>query len=198
MQGQESVLYFQPRTLTPSALMFAAARRERLARMERAALQQVVKAIECTTADRTEPPPVEKPQQESPDDDWADRQKKLWFGVVADLGPVTPRAIHISDIQKAAANFYNSTVTDMCGPRRTAQVVRARQIAMYLAKTLTLRSLPDVGRRFGNRDHTTVLHAVRKIEGLLPRDPNLVAEIEFLKSEVSACTARNTAAMPVE
>jgi len=59
--------------------------------------------------------------------------------------------------------------------------VRPRQIAMYLAKTLTLRSLPEIGRRFGGRDHTTVLHAVRKIEGLVSGDKVLAEEIEVLK-----------------
>jgi chromosomal replication initiator protein len=68
--------------------------------------------------------------------------------------------------------------------RRTANVVRPRQIAMYLAKTLTLRSLPEIGRRFGGRDHTTVLHAVRKIEGLIGKDNALAAEIESLKSQL--------------
>jgi chromosomal replication initiator protein len=65
--------------------------------------------------------------------------------------------------------------------RRTANVVRPRQIAMYLAKVLTLRSLPEIGRRFGGRDHTTVLHAVRKIEGLVNGDRGLADEIEVLK-----------------
>jgi chromosomal replication initiator protein len=60
-------------------------------------------------------------------------------------------------------------------------VVRPRQIAMYLAKTLTLRSLPEIGRRFGGRDHTTVLHAVRKIEGLVGNDNMLAEEVELLK-----------------
>jgi chromosomal replication initiator protein len=60
-------------------------------------------------------------------------------------------------------------------------VVRPRQIAMYLAKVLTLRSLPEIGRRFGGRDHTTVLHAVRKIEGLVQGDKALAEEIEVLK-----------------
>ncbi|MGH6789157.1 MAG: helix-turn-helix domain-containing protein, partial [Pseudolabrys sp.] len=65
-----------------------------------------------------------------------------------------------------------------------ANVVRPRQIAMYLAKTLTLRSLPEIGRRFGGRDHTTVLHAVRKIEGLVGNDMTLAEEIEILKRQL--------------
>jgi chromosomal replication initiator protein len=68
--------------------------------------------------------------------------------------------------------------------RRTANVVRPRQVAMYLAKPLTLRSLPEIGRRFGGRDHTTVLHAVRKIEGLVGDDAMLADEIEVLKRQL--------------
>ena len=60
-------------------------------------------------------------------------------------------------------------------------MVRPRQIAMFLSKALTLRSLPEIGRRFGGRDHTTVLHAVRKIEGLATSDRALAQDIEFLK-----------------
>ena len=70
---------------------------------------------------------------------------------------------------------------DLLSSRRTANVVRPRQVAMYLAKTLTLRSLPEIGRRFGGRDHTTVLHAVRKIETLAGNDSALADEIETLK-----------------
>jgi chromosomal replication initiator protein len=62
--------------------------------------------------------------------------------------------------------------------------VRPRQVALYLAKTLTLRSLPEIGRRFGGRDHTTVLHAVRKIEGLVGNDMALAEEIEILKRQL--------------
>ena len=73
--------------------------------------------------------------------------------------------------------------------RRTANVVRPRQIAMYLAKTLTLRSLPEIGRRFGGRDHTTVLHAVRKIESLIGQDTSLAAEIEAIKGQLQSETS---------
>ena len=79
------------------------------------------------------------------------------------------------------ARQYNVSRADLLSSRRTANVVRPRQIAMYLAKTLTLRSLPEIGRRFGGRDHTTVLHAVRKIEGLVGNDNVLAEEIDLLK-----------------
>jgi chromosomal replication initiator protein len=82
------------------------------------------------------------------------------------------------------ARQYNVSRSDLLSSRRTANVVRPRQVAMYLAKTLTLRSLPEIGRRFGGRDHTTVLHAVRKIENLLGNDTALADEIDALKRQL--------------
>lgn len=92
-----------------------------------------------------------------------------------------PKRVKIEDIQRLVANHYNVTRADILSSRRTATVVRPRQIAMYLAKSLTLRSLPEIGRRFGGRDHTTVLHAVRKIEGMVAADQELAGEIDHLK-----------------
>lgn len=92
-----------------------------------------------------------------------------------------PRRVKIEDIQKLVANHYNISRPDILSSRRTATVVRPRQIAMYLSKVLTLRSLPEIGRRFGGRDHTTVLHAVRKIENLAKADTSLSEELELLK-----------------
>ena len=95
--------------------------------------------------------------------------------------PQEPKRVKIEDIQRVVARQYNVSRADLLSSRRTANVVRPRQIAMYLAKTLTLRSLPEIGRRFGGRDHTTVLHAVRKIENLVGNDTALAEEIELLK-----------------
>ena len=92
-----------------------------------------------------------------------------------------PKRVKIEDIQKLVACHFNVSRADLLSSRRTAVVVKPRQIAMYLAKILTLRSLPEIGRRFGGRDHTTVLHAVRKIEGLAGSDGNLGEELELLK-----------------
>ncbi len=92
-----------------------------------------------------------------------------------------PKRVKIEDIQKLVASHYNVTKADILSARRTANVVRPRQIAMYLAKMLTPRSLPEIGRRFGGRDHTTVLHAVRKIEALAGSDAHLLEEIDLLK-----------------
>jgi chromosomal replication initiator protein len=99
------------------------------------------------------------------------------------IRPHEPRRVKIEDIQRVVARQYNVSRSDLLSSRRTANVVRPRQVAMYLAKTLTLRSLPEIGRRFGGRDHTTVLHAVRKIEGLVGNDTALAEEIELLKRQ---------------
>jgi chromosomal replication initiator protein len=98
--------------------------------------------------------------------------------------PQEPKRIKIEDIQRVVARQYNVSRSDLLSSRRTANVVRPRQVAMYLAKTLTLRSLPEIGRRFGGRDHTTVLHAVRKIEALVAKDTALSEEVESLKRQL--------------
>ena len=99
--------------------------------------------------------------------------------------PMEPKRIKIEDIQRVVARQYNVSRSDLLSSRRTANVVRPRQVAMYLAKTLTLRSLPEIGRRFGGRDHTTVLHAVRKIEALVGKDTSLQDEVESLKRQLA-------------
>jgi|SRR3989338_893327 len=100
------------------------------------------------------------------------------------IRPQEPKRVKVEDIQRVVCHQYNISRSDMLSARRTANIVRPRQIAMYLAKTLTLRSLPEIGRRFGGRDHTTVLHAVRKIEGLVGSDMALAEDIEVLKRQL--------------
>ncbi|MFD2260589.1 chromosomal replication initiator protein DnaA [Chelativorans composti] len=105
------------------------------------------------------------------------------------LGPVSrggeARRVRIEDIQRIVARHYNVSKTELLSNRRTRTIVKPRQVAMYLAKVMTPRSLPEIGRRFGGRDHTTVLHAVRKIEGLFGEDRQLAQEIELLKRLIS-------------
>ncbi|MDD9911184.1 MAG: chromosomal replication initiator protein DnaA [Ahrensia sp.] len=91
------------------------------------------------------------------------------------------RRVRIEDIQKVVARHYDVSKNDLLSNRRTRVIVRPRQIAMYLSKMMTPRSLPEIGRRFGGRDHTTVLHAVRKITELRGADPKLAQEIELLQ-----------------
>ncbi len=97
-----------------------------------------------------------------------------------------PKKVKIEDIQRVVSKHFNVTKADLLSARRTRTVVRPRQIAMYLAKALTPRSLPEIGRRFGNRDHTTVLHAVRKIEEMATADRGFADEIEMLKRMLDA------------
>ncbi|MGH6735606.1 MAG: chromosomal replication initiator protein DnaA [Methyloceanibacter sp.] len=102
--------------------------------------------------------------------------------IVRDLMRGTePRRVRIDDILRTVSKHYGVNRSDLLSGRRNRSIVRPRQIGMYLAKLLTSRSLPEIGRRFGNRDHTTVLHAIRKIEQLMTDDNQLREEIELLK-----------------
>jgi hypothetical protein len=106
----------------------------------------VVKAALATVVDLDAPvpPPV----------------KKNWFWIE---GVTAPPPIRVGEIQVAVCEAYGISLVDLTSARRTAKLVLPRQVAMYLAKVMTGRSLPEIGRRFGGRDHTTVLHAIRKI-----------------------------------
>ena len=93
---------------------------------------------------------------------------------------VTERKVTVDLIQKTVAEHYALKQADLISERRARAVARPRQVAMWLAKQITTRSLPDIGRRFGGRDHTTVLHAVRRIEQLKAEDPVLAQDVEVL------------------
>jgi len=92
-----------------------------------------------------------------------------------------PKRVRIEDIQRIVARHYNVSKSELLSNRRTRTIVKPRQVAMYLSKVMTPRSLPEIGRRFGGRDHTTVLHAVRKIEDLSAGDNTLAQELELLR-----------------
>jgi chromosomal replication initiator protein len=100
--------------------------------------------------------------------------------VLRDLLRANDRRVTIDEIQKKVAEYYSIRVSDMHSPRRARIVARPRQVAMYLAKILTSRSLPEIGKKFGGRDHTTVLHAVKKIEDLMANDKRMCEDIELL------------------
>ena len=103
-------------------------------------------------------------------------------GVIKDLiSSGDSRRIKIEDIVRVVTKHYGVSRLDIMSPRRHRSIVWPRQIGMYLAKQLTSRSLPEIGRRFGDRDHTTVLHAIRKVEGEIKKSNNLKDEIEDLK-----------------
>jgi chromosomal replication initiator protein len=101
--------------------------------------------------------------------------------VLHDLLRANDRRITIEEIQKRVAEHFTIRVAEMTSARRARQVARPRQVAMYLAKQLTSRSLPEIGRKFGGRDHTTVMHAVKKIDELRATDSNLAEDLELLR-----------------
>jgi chromosomal replication initiator protein len=101
--------------------------------------------------------------------------------VLQDLLRANDRRVTIEEIQKRVAEHFNIRIADMHSARRARAVARPRQVAMYLAKQLTSRSLPEIGRKFGGRDHTTVMHAVRKIEELREVDSTFAEDIDLLR-----------------
>ncbi|NBB71871.1 MAG: chromosomal replication initiator protein DnaA [Alphaproteobacteria bacterium] len=101
--------------------------------------------------------------------------------VLRDVLRANEKRITIEEIQKAVVAHYSLKLADMQSKRRSRVVARPRQVAMYLAKQLTPRSLPEIGRRFGGRDHTTVMHAVKKVDELLAEDDGLARDVESLR-----------------
>lgn len=105
---------------------------------------------------------------------------------LADILRASDRKVTIDEIQRRVAEHYNVRLSDMIGPKRLRTIARPRQVAMYLAKQLTTRSLPEIGRRFGGRDHTTIMHGVRKIEELMSTDSQLADDIQLLRRTLQA------------
>ncbi|MCO6418848.1 chromosomal replication initiator protein DnaA [Siccirubricoccus sp. KC 17139] len=101
--------------------------------------------------------------------------------VLHDLLRAHERRVSIEEIQRKVAEHYNLRLTDMVSARRARNVARPRQVAMYLAKQLTQRSLPEIGRRFGNRDHTTVMHAVSRVAELMQQDAGFAEDVALLR-----------------
>jgi len=101
--------------------------------------------------------------------------------VLHDVLRANDRRVTIEEIQKRVAEHYNIKLTEMHSARRARAVARPRQVAMYLAKQLTSRSLPEIGRKFGGRDHTTVMHAVKKVEELKAQDHSFAEDVELLR-----------------
>ena len=106
--------------------------------------------------------------------------------LLQDLLRANDRRISIEEIQKRVAEHFNIRVADMHSARRARAVARPRQVAMYLAKQLTSRSLPEIGRKFGGRDHTTVMHAVKKVEQLSKSDAGFAEDVELLRRMIES------------
>jgi chromosomal replication initiator protein len=105
---------------------------------------------------------------------------------LADVLRASERKITIEEIQRRVSEHYNIRLSDMIGPKRVRSYARPRQVAMYLCKQLTSRSLPEIGRRFGGRDHTTIMHGVRRIEELRVQDGQIAEDIEMLRRTLEA------------
>ena len=105
---------------------------------------------------------------------------------LADILRASDRKVSVEEIQRKVAEHYNIRLSDLVGPKRVRTLARPRQIAMYLAKQMTSRSLPEIGRRFGGRDHTTIMHGVRKIEELRGKDRSLSEDIDLLRRALEA------------
>lgn len=153
---------------TPAQAKFHQAHLARLARIESKAYRPAPSASPIA-AEPAVPPRVEEIKPRS-----------IWFRIVGVGVPL------IRDIQEAVAEFYGFSIIDLHSQRRDFPLARVRQVAMYLAKTLTEKSMPEIGRRFGGRDHTTIHHAVRKIGNLIKTDHELADEIAELKYRLEA------------
>lgn len=106
--------------------------------------------------------------------------------IVQQVEIASPPPITLNRIKQLVCYRFNIPMADLVGPRRNGGLIRPRQIAMYLCKTLTVRSLPEIGRQFGNRDHTTVLHGYRRIAERRPNDTELNATLSELEIELRA------------
>lgn len=105
---------------------------------------------------------------------------------LADVLRASERKISVEEIQRRVSEYYNIRLSDIIGPKRLRSYARPRQVAMYLCKQLTSRSLPEIGRRFGGRDHTTVMHGVRRIEELKTTDGQIAEDVEILRRTLEA------------
>jgi hypothetical protein len=178
---------------TPSQKLAAAARRERERKI--AAQARPDTPIVCPSASARSkqasglrprlpavPPPTEPPRR-------IRRPVRIWFWIVDEINPSLPSKLTIEDIQSAVERHCKVGHLELISARRTTDVVRPRQIAMFLAKDLTPHSLPVIGRKFGGRDHTTVLHAVRRIETLRVSDKTLAADLDAIRHAIAAPVA---------
>jgi chromosomal replication initiator protein len=110
----------------------------------------------------------------------------LTLDCLSDVLRASERKISVEEIQRRVSEHYNIRMSDMIGPKRVRNFARPRQVAMYLCKQLTSRSLPEIGRRFGGRDHTTVMHGVKRIEELKTSDGQIAEDIEMLRRALEA------------
>jgi chromosomal replication initiation ATPase DnaA len=151
---------------------------ERQQRIKAAAVgQEVIEAVK--TPD--EVAKIDNEQADILEKRWAERQKAQWFSIIEEVGP--PR---IEDIIRAVCKYFSVTRIDLLSARRTRSVTLPRQTGYYLCKILTKNSLPEIGRRFGNRDHTSALSGIRKIERLRKTDRQLDDDLRAVAASLGA------------
>ena len=177
--------------LTPSQARFMQEAKERRQRL--AAKAKPDRPLECLSASARaaafEPPVIKliSPTLPETPQEWAARQRQRyqpWFAIEEEIDPPAVVRPTIGLVQRKCCVHFDISLTAMCSPSRMGNVVRARQVAMFLVKELTLKSLPEIGRKFGDRDHTTVLHAVRKITRLESEDNDLAEELVTLREQI--------------
>jgi len=177
--------------MTPTQTRLFAERKERLARIACRALVQNVAVIAKQERAETARPAMTIKQAE----EWMAKQleqvvetsvPKLWFSIADRPGEVS-----IKTIQHTVCTHFNVSMRDMLSPRRLAGIVLPRHVAFYLAKIRTQKSLPDIGRRFGGRDHTTVLHGVRRVSALIASGHPIARDIEVLAETLDKIGSTN-------
>ena len=181
----QTELHTPLRGATPTQLETARKKREREQRIaeaaERLAQSKVVEVA---------PPVVPAVDPEVAVAQWVERQiafapmKATWFSIVEESAPHEPIRPRIEMIQRVVAAHYSVTRDDILSARRTAEVVMPRHVSMYFCRTMTLKSLPEIARRTGNRDHTVGIYAFRKVEAMVQRDPDFADDIEDLRKKI--------------
>lgn len=184
---QTSALYDPIRSASPLQRKEIEKFHQRRSRIEAAGIKAALASDPIDKTERSKAP-AEPPLKV--------RYEQMWFYDLVSFAetwvpgmPAVKRRLRIDQIQKAVAQFYGVTVLDMVSARRTASIVRPRQIGYFLSKNLTVQSLPEIGRRFGNRDHTSALHGIRKIERLRETDPKLDQELRAIANDLGASLA---------
>lgn len=163
--------------MTPLQAELHQAHKARLARMSSAAERYACTKARAETETANADPVIDEARPEPVKTATEDRD---WL-IVTLRAPST-----IKDVQRIVAKRYGFTRTDLLSERRTVPLAKARQIAMFVAKSVTTKSLPEIGRHFGGRDHTTILHGIRKIAGMVEADERFRAEIDGLKAHFEA------------
>lgn len=162
-------------------MLAAAARHERLQRINCAAAYR--KAVNAVNADEA--------QVQILEDKWAVRQlainplpKAPWFAIESERDAPEPERPSVETIQRVVSEHFGITRDDMISARRTGNLIIPRHMAMALCRELTLRSYPDIARRFGNRDHTVSMYATQKIEALRKSDPKIAFHLHAIKAKL--------------